>query len=83
MFDINLNGKLNKKETLRFLNSFLSDQGMPIMSNFVFNRFFSEFDVNKDGKISKIEMARFLKKFFDVPVAGEQAINSMVLLIFD
>lgn len=53
------------------------------MSNFVFNKFFSEFDVNKDGKISKLEMARFLRNFFDSPIGGEQAINSMVLLIFD
>ena len=41
------------------------------MSNFVFNKFFSEFDVNKDGKISKLEMARFLRNFFDSPIGGE------------
>ena len=80
---MNLKGKLNKKETLKFLNSFLANQDQPPMSNFVFNKFFAEFDVNKDGKISKLEMARFLKNFFDVSIGGEQAINSMVLLIFD
>ena len=66
-YDLDRNGYLDKRETFRFLNDILSDQGQPQATLSMFNRFFNEFDINQDGVISKGEMARFFRKFMGVP----------------
>ena len=52
-FDRDRSGQLNRRETLKFLIHFMTNQGHAPPTNLQFNRFFSEFDVNKDGQISK------------------------------
>jgi hypothetical protein len=39
-FDKDKSGQLNRRETLRFLNEFLSNQGRPPTTNIQFNHFF-------------------------------------------
>lgn len=56
-YDVDRSGYLNKRETLRFLNDILAQQGKPHATLSMFNRFFTEFDLNQDGVISKGEMA--------------------------
>ena len=48
-YDTDRSGKLNRRETLRFLNDFLADQGKPPTTHTQFNQFFAKFDVNRDG----------------------------------
>ena len=65
---------------MRFLNAFLTNQGMHQATNNQFNRFFADFDVNKDGFISKSEMARFVRQFMEPPEYDE--VDEMVAKIF-
>lgn len=51
-FDTDRSGKLNRKETLKFLNAFLESRGSPPTTHYQFKKFFEQFDVNKDGFIS-------------------------------
>lgn len=62
-YDVDRSGYLDKRETLRFLNDILAQQGRQQATLSMFNRFYAEFDLNGDGRISKTEMARFLRKF--------------------
>ena len=39
-FDTDRSGKLNRRETLRFLNQFLAQRGQPPTSNLQFKKFF-------------------------------------------
>ena len=48
-YDKDRSGKLNRRETLKFLNDFLAEQGRPPTTHAQFNQFFVNFDVNKDG----------------------------------
>lgn len=48
-FDTDRSGKLNRQETLRFLNAFFQEQGQPPITSLYFNKLFAEFDVNGDG----------------------------------
>ena len=79
-FDTDRSGKLNRRETLRFLNAFMLDQGKPAITNKDFTKFFAEFDVDRDGYISKPEMARFVRL---VMMPREDPIGDMVNRIFD
>ena len=51
-FDTDRSGKLNRYETLRFLNAFLESRGKPPTTHNQFKKFFEQFDVNEDGFIS-------------------------------
>jgi hypothetical protein len=62
-FDTDRSGKLNKKETLRFVNAFLAKKGRPPATYLVFNQYFNGMDINKDGFISRPEMAVFIMNF--------------------
>lgn len=62
-FDIDRSGKLNRKETLRFLNQFLPECGNPKPTYDTFTQIFDNADKNGDGFISKGEMADFIQKF--------------------
>ena len=66
-YDRDRSGFLDKRETLRFLDDFLAQRGLPPCSTQQFNTFFAEFDINCDEVISKSEMARFFKMFTDIP----------------
>ena len=79
-FDTDRSGKLNKRESLKFINAFLAAQGKPTATNIEFNRFFKDFDTNGDGFISKPEMARFVKLFL---IPKEDHIGELVNDIFD
>lgn len=45
-YDVDRSGYLDKRETLRFLNDLLMNQGQQSATLPMFNRFFSEFDTN-------------------------------------
>lgn len=62
-YDKDRSGKLNRKETLRFLNQFLPDHGNPKPTYDTFTQIFNNADQNGDGLISKDEMADFIEKF--------------------
>ena len=64
-YDLDQSGKLNRRETLKFLNSILTERGQPPASHSVFNKFFDKIDVNRDGFLSKQEMTKFVKRYFD------------------
>ena len=81
-FDRDRSGQLNRRETLKFLIHFMTNQGHAPPTNLQFNRFFSEFDVNKDGQISKQEMAQFVLKFLAPQMSNEDFIREMVETIF-
>ena len=64
-FDTDQSGKLNRKETLRFLNHYLTLTNQPLATNKIFNRFFDKIDLNGDGFISRSEMKNFVKRYID------------------
>ena len=45
-FDTDRSGKLNRMETLKFLNAFLMQRGRPPTSNYQFKKFYEKFDTN-------------------------------------
>ena len=57
---MDLNGYLDKIETMRLINTILKNKGKPSTTILDFNRFFAEYDVNGDGVLSKREIARFV-----------------------
>ena len=59
-FDVDLNGYLDKIESMRLVNTILKNKGKPSTTIPAFNRFFAEYDVNGDGVLSKREVARFV-----------------------
>ena len=77
-FDADKSGKLNRRETLKFINAWMEYRGRPSVTSRQFNQFFAKFDVNKDGYISKDEMAQFVKLFTAPPVSEDDLINEMV-----
>ena len=80
-FDADKSGKLNRRETLKFINAWMEYRGRPSVTSRQFNQFFAKFDVNKDGYISKTEMLTFVKLFM-VPDKEDEIIQEMVLEIF-
>ena len=62
-YDTDRSGALNRRETLRFVDDFLSQRGQPPATRQQFTNFFDKFDVNGDGKLSKREMANFVRLF--------------------
>lgn len=62
-YDVDMNGFLDKIETLRLVNTILKNQGKPATTIPAFNRFFSDYDINNDGVLSKKEITRFVKDF--------------------
>jgi Ca2+-binding EF-hand superfamily protein len=61
-FDADKNGKLNRAETLKFINKLYKEQGIPEVMTAAFDKIFKTIDWNKDGFIQKKEMINFLKK---------------------
>ena len=59
-FDTDCSGKLDRRETLRFINDFLASNGKYPATSSIFNKYFDDIDVNGDGTISKSEMASFI-----------------------
>lgn len=76
-YDTDKSGKLNRRETLRFLNDFLKSRGQTPATHLQFSRFFRKFDANGDGYISRNEMAQFVKLFM-APVDENDLVNEMV-----
>ena len=62
-FDTDCSGKLDRRETLRFINEFLSQNGKYPATTSMFNKYFDDIDLNGDGTISKPEMASFIQLF--------------------
>jgi Ca2+-binding EF-hand superfamily protein len=48
-FDTDRSGKLNRRETMKFMNAFLKSRGQLPATYAQFSKFFDKFDVNKDG----------------------------------
>ena len=76
-YDTDRSGKLNRRETLRFMNAFLQSRGQKPTTHLQFSRFFKKFDANGDGQISKGEMAQFVKLFM-APVDENDLVWEMV-----
>jgi Ca2+-binding EF-hand superfamily protein len=64
-FDTDNSGRLNRKETMIFLNIFLAKKGRVSTSKIHFNKIFDDIDLNGDGFISKYEMAPFIRNFIE------------------
>lgn len=59
-YDEDLNGKLDKEETKKFLNDYNAQVGKPPVTQKEFEKIFDKYDANCDGVLTKMEMFKFV-----------------------
>lgn len=77
-FDRDKSGFLERRESIRFLNDFMKNQGRQPVTINQFDRFFEDFDADKDGRISKEEGANFFRKFLNLPQTDDSKLRESV-----